>query len=62
MNKKLKEVGSFEITSYGMEDGNIVITKVKALYTEGKYMKFAKLDKVLKYLPLFPVRFKSQKL
>ena len=54
---KLREVGSFEITSYDLEGGHIVITKVKVLDKDGKYLKFAKLDQVLSR---YPVVFKSK--
>jgi len=53
-----KILGSFEITTYKLVGGNIVIDKVKALDEDGKYIKFAKLDKVLPYLSKYPVTFK----
>lgn len=55
-----KILGSFEITTYRLIGGNIVIDKVKALDTDGKYIKFAKLDKVIPYLSKYPVKFKSK--
>jgi len=55
-----KEVGSFEITRYYQASTKeIVITHVKVLDKEGKYIKFAKLSGVLPYLSKFPVRFKE---
>lgn len=53
-----KELGSFEVTTYKLIGGNIVIDKIKALDTEGKYIKFAKLDKVIPYLSQYPIKFK----
>ena len=60
MGNRIDEVGAFEITSYDLVDGNIVITKVKVLSKKGKYIKFAKLDHVLPYLSRYPVAFKSK--
>ena len=60
MGSRIDEVGSLEITSYDWIDGNIVITKVKVLDKQGKYIKFAKLDQVLPYLSRYPVVFKSK--
>ena len=54
-----KELFSFEITTYRMEGGNIMIDKVKALDKNGTYIKFCKLDKVLPYLSKYPVKFKK---
>lgn len=56
----LDSVGSFEITTYWIEDGKIVIDKVKVLDKNGNYVKFAKLAKVLPFLSQKPVRFKSK--
>ena len=57
-------VGSFEITKYDFElvDGNpkIVISMIKVLDKNGKYIKFAKLKDVEKYLSKYPVTFKSK--
>ena len=60
MGSRIDEVGSLEITSYDWIDGNIVITKVKVLDKQGKYIKFPKLDQVLPYLSRYPVVFKSK--
>jgi hypothetical protein len=55
-------IGSFEIVRYHFQtiDGQpkIVIEMIKVLDTDGKYIKFAKLEKVQKYLSQFPVKFK----
>lgn len=59
---KGKKVGSFEITTYytkNVEGTKIVIEKVKVLDEEGKYIKFAKLDGVIKFLSEYPVTFKK---
>jgi hypothetical protein len=56
----LDKVGSFEITTYFMEGGRIVIDKVKVLDNNGIYIKFAKLDKVMPLLSQKPVRFKNR--
>ena len=60
---KLEEIGSFEITRYEFQyiDGNpkIVISMVKVLDKNGKYIKFAKLKEVETYLSKYPVTFKS---
>lgn len=62
MSKK-QQVGSFEITKYRFENVNgepkIVIDMVKVLDTNGQYMKFAKLEKVIDYLEKYPVKFKK---
>lgn len=62
MDKK-QQVGSFEITKYRFENVNgepkIVIDMVKVIDTNGKYMKFAKLEKVIDYLEKYPVKFKK---
>lgn len=59
-----REVGSFEITTYYMgktESGDkIIIEKVKVLDTDGKYIKFAKLDGVIGYLNKYPVTWKAK--
>ncbi len=57
-------VGSFEITKYDFElvdgDPKIVISMVKVLDKNGKYIKFAKLKEVERYLSNYPVTFKSK--
>ena len=57
-------VGSFEITKYGFEiidgDPKIVISMIKVLDKNGKYIKFAKLKDVENYLSKYPVTFKSK--
>ena len=58
----MKETGSLEITRYHYEvvDGEpkIIISMVKVLDTEGKYIKFAKLKEVESFLSKYPVIFK----
>ncbi len=60
---KLEEIGSFQIVRYEFKyiDGEpkIVISMVKVLDKNGKYIKFAKLKEVEPYLSKFPVTFKS---
>jgi len=54
----------FEITKYEYElvDGKpkIVISMVKVLDEDGKYIKFAKLKDVEPYLSQYPVTFKKK--
>ncbi len=58
----MSKVGSFEITRYSIDYINrqpkIVIEMIKVLDTEGRYIKFAKLEKVEPFLSEYPVRFK----
>ncbi len=50
---------SLEITRYEFVKGTgIVINQVKVLDENGKYIKFAELEKVSDYLNKFPVKFK----
>ena len=62
MDKK-QQVGSFEIIKYRFENINgepkILIDMVKVLDTNGQYIKFAKLEKVIDYLEKYPVKFKK---
>jgi hypothetical protein len=59
----MREIGSFEITryTYGLVDNEpkIIISMVKVLNKEGRYIKFAKLKEVEPFLSKFPVKFKS---
>ena len=59
----MKEIGSLEITRYNYKevDGEpkIIISMVKVLDKKGKYIKFAKLKEVEKYLSKYPVIFKE---
>ena len=59
----MKKTGSLEITRYHYEvvDGEpkIIISMVKVLDTEGKYIKFAKLKEVEPFLSKYPVTFKT---
>jgi len=58
----MKKIGSFEVVKYDFKlvDGEpkIVISMVKVLDEDGKYIKFAKLEQVLSYLSEYPVTFK----
>ena len=58
-----KVIGSFEIVRYNFtmidNDPKIMISQIKVIDQEGKYIKFAKLKEVLPYLCLFPVTFKD---
>jgi len=60
----MREVGSLEITRYNFDevdgDPKIIISMVKVLDTEGKYIKFAKLREVEHYLSRYPVVFKKR--
>ncbi len=59
----MREIGSFEITRYTYDlvdnEPKIIISMVKVLNKEGKYIKFAKLKEVEPFLSKFPVKFKS---
>lgn len=59
----MREIGSFEITRYTYDlvdnEPKIIISMVKVLNKEGRYIKFAKLKEVEPYLCLYPVKFKS---
>jgi hypothetical protein len=60
----LEEIGSFEITRYRVDRINgqpkIIIEMIKVLDHDGRYVKFAKLEKVTPYLSKFPVKFKEK--
>jgi hypothetical protein len=62
--RKVMEDGSLEITMYDFQtidrDPKIVISQVKFLDKNGKYVKFAKLRDVTPYLSKIPVRFKEK--
>jgi|TARA_B110000908_G_scaffold139182_1_gene165683 hypothetical protein len=59
----MKEIGNLEITKYNYQEVNgepkIIISMVKVLDEDGKYIKFAKLKEVEKYLSKYPVVFKK---
>ena len=59
----MREIGNLEITRYSYEvvedEPKIVISMVKVLDTEGKYIKFAKLKEVEPFLSKYPVTFKT---
>ena len=59
----MREIGSLENTRYSYEfvedEPKIVISMVKVLDTEGKYIKFAKLKEVEPFLSKYPVTFKT---
>lgn len=56
----------FEIVKYDIEyhgprrEPKIVISMVKAMEDDGKYLKFAKLEKVVEHLADHPVKFKPK--
>jgi hypothetical protein len=58
-----KKIGSLEVTRYKFEYVNgepkIIIEMVKVLDTDGKYIKFAKLEGVVGFLSKYPVKFKE---
>ena len=58
-----REIGSLEVIKYRFEKINgepkIVIEMVKVLDTNGLYIKFAKLEGVVKYLSKYPIKFKD---
>ena len=60
----MKQIGSLEVVRYKYElvdgDPKIVISMIKVLDTEGKYIKFAKLKEVEPFLSEFQIKFKFQ--
>lgn len=58
-----KEIGSLEVIKYRFNyidgDPKIIIDVIKVLDTDGKYIKFAKLEKVIEYLSKYPIKFKD---
>ena len=58
-----REIGGLEVIKYRFEKINgepkIVIEMVKVLDKNGLYIKFAKLEGVVKYLSKYPVKFKD---
>jgi hypothetical protein len=60
----MKKIGSLEVIKYDFElvNGNpkIVISMIKVLDEDGKYIKFAKLEEVLPYLSKYPITFKDK--
>ena len=59
----MTEVGSLEITRYQFEmingEPKIIISMVKVLDKDGKYIKFAKLKEVNPFLSKYPIKFKN---
>ena len=59
----MNNVGSLEVIKYEFEVINgkpkIVISMVKVLDINGKYIKFAKLEDVNPYLSKYPISFKQ---
>ena len=59
----MRNVGSLEVIKYEFEvingEPKIVISMVKVLDTNGKYMKFAKLKDVHPFLSKYPIKFKQ---
>ena len=58
----MKKIGSLEVVRYKYElvdgDPKIVISMIKVLDKEGKYIKFAKLKEVEPFLSEFQIKFK----
>ena len=59
----MKEVGSLEVNKYKVQmingEPKIIISMVKVLDKNGKYIKFAKLKGVYPFLSQFPISFKK---
>lgn len=59
----MNNVGSLEVIKYEFEvingEPKIVISMVKVLDINGKYIKFAKLKDVNPYLSKYPISFKQ---
>jgi hypothetical protein len=62
----MRKVGSLEVTRYSFEmidnEPKIVVSMVKVLDTDGKYIKFAKLKEVEPYLSMYPISFAKKKI
>jgi len=60
----MHNIGSLEVVKYDFElvrgEPKIVISMVKVLDEEGKYVKFAKLKDVEPYLALYPIKFNEK--
>jgi hypothetical protein len=60
----MKKIGRLEVTKYSFEmienEPKIVISMIKVLDTEDKYIKFAKLKEVAPYLSMYPISFAKQ--
>jgi hypothetical protein len=58
-----RKVGSLEVVRYRFEKINgepkIIIDMIKVLDENGQYIKFAKLEGVVKYLSKYPIKFKE---
>jgi NurA-like 5'-3' nuclease len=63
LEKRKNNIGSLEVVRYEVQMINgqpkIVISQVKVLDTNGKYIKFAKLKDVNPYLSKYPISFKQ---
>ena len=63
LEKRKNNIGSLEVVRYEVQMINgqpkIVISQVKVLDTNGKYIKFAKLKDVNPYLSKYPISFNS---
>tara|TARA_R110000823_G_C15816681_1_gene488824 strand:+ start:753 stop:938 length:186 start_codon:yes stop_codon:yes gene_type:complete len=59
----MSKIGSLEVVKYQFEmingEPKIIISMVKVLDTNGKYIKFAKLKDVNPYLSKYPISFKQ---
>lgn len=59
-----RQIGSFEVVTYSVEFINdkpkIVISMIKALDTNGKYIKFIGMKDVEPYLSKYPIKFKPR--
>lgn len=60
----MQNIGSLEIVKYDFQfingEPKIVISMVKVLDTDGRYIKFAKLKEVEPYLSKLPIKFKAK--
>jgi len=59
----MRDVGSLEVNKYKVQmingEPKIIISMVKVLDKNGKYIKFAKLKGVYPFLSQFPISFKK---
>jgi|TARA_R110000764_G_scaffold166963_1_gene253880 hypothetical protein len=59
----MSKIGSLEVVKYQFQiingEPKIIISMVKVLDTNGKYIKFAKLKDVNPYLSKYPISFKQ---
>lgn len=61
MNDYTVEIVKYTLESNIRGEKSIVLKHIKVLDSEGKYVKFAKHEKIFNHLHKFSVKFKEQK-